>query len=220
MSSYHFTALFRKAGIYQILNLVNGKVYIGSASNLGARKNGHFRALCLGKHPNVYFQRAYDKYGKDAFDFSVLEECPKEKLQEREQVWIDKYQAANDKFGYNIQPRADRRVCAESTKEKLRVAVTGFRHTEETKRKISESSKGRIKSEETRRKLSIANKGQVPWTKGRPQSEHQKQRVSDALKGNTHFKGKKHSPETIEKMKEAQRLRWAKQKANYENVEE
>lgn len=47
------------------------------------------------------------------------------------------------------------------TLEKMRIASTGKRHTEESKRKLSEKLKGRVMSPESRAKMSAAQKGRV-----------------------------------------------------------
>lgn len=43
-----------KSGIYQIINLVNGKTYTGSAINFRLRKNRHFSDLKLRIHHNIH----------------------------------------------------------------------------------------------------------------------------------------------------------------------
>lgn len=45
-------------GIYKIVNLVNEKVYVGSAKNFNRRKNQHFNALIKGCHPNIKLQNS------------------------------------------------------------------------------------------------------------------------------------------------------------------
>lgn len=43
-------------GIYEIRNLVNNKVYIGSSINVKARLYEHSRLLNIGKHENNEFK--------------------------------------------------------------------------------------------------------------------------------------------------------------------
>jgi predicted GIY-YIG superfamily endonuclease len=42
------------SGVYGIVNLVNGKVYIGSSVDLSRREGEHFRLLRGGYHRNTY----------------------------------------------------------------------------------------------------------------------------------------------------------------------
>lgn len=65
------------------------------------RKSQHRRELIDKKHYNTYLQRAFCKYGKNAFVFEILEYCDEEMLNERERYWIlEKESEYNDK-GYN-----------------------------------------------------------------------------------------------------------------------
>lgn len=96
-------------GVYFIINLINNKVYVGSSTNTESRKRSHFWELNKQKHKNSYLQSSYNKYGKEAFVFRVIEkDIPEDKLFERELYWIN-YKRSNDpKFGYNLSlPNAD-----------------------------------------------------------------------------------------------------------------
>ncbi len=113
--------LKNKSGIYQIRNLQDGKLYIGSAIDLHKRKIQHFGRLRRKVHGNKHLQNAYNLYGKENFIFEVIEFVEnKNKLLECEQYWMDRFLVYNDENGYNIQPRADRTKVAEETKLKLR----------------------------------------------------------------------------------------------------
>jgi GIY-YIG catalytic domain len=94
------------SGIYQIRCKVNGKIYIGSAVALNARWLKHRTDLRRGKHRNSHLQFAWDKYGEESFDFSVLEFATRGSLLQVEQNWIDKTGCANRKIGFNIYPVA------------------------------------------------------------------------------------------------------------------
>ena len=87
---------------YKIANIKNGSFYIGITTDLKKRKKQHFDNLKNGNHPNYKIQEDYNKYGKDAFEFIVLEELTfesKEKAYQHEYDLIQKYQATNS---YNI----------------------------------------------------------------------------------------------------------------------
>lgn len=163
------------------------------------------------------FWRAIQKYGWDNIQHIVLvENLSKEWACKLEQDLIWKYQSNNPKYGYNLSIGGDGPfgvVRSEETKEKLRQANLGHKHSEETKKKIKENhahynkgrrfhftdeqreilyasrrgkptwNKGKKLSEEYRKKLSDAHKGQKAWNKGVPCSEAVKKRVSEANKG-------------------------------------
>lgn len=75
------------SGIYQIVNTINGKSYIGSAKNTEKRWNRHKYDLGRGKHHSVYLQRSWIKYGESVFAFKILEQT--DELFARETYWID-----------------------------------------------------------------------------------------------------------------------------------
>ena len=88
-----------KCGIYKFTNKINGKIYIGQSTNIEDRYNRHFRADNTRNKP--YFHRALEKYGKDNFNFEIIELCEKEKLSEREKYWIKFYHSNDRNIGYN-----------------------------------------------------------------------------------------------------------------------
>lgn len=75
-------------------------MYIGQSQDIMDRWSKHLTALKCGKHENKYLQSAYDKYGKDNFQFNVLEYCDVDKLNEREIYYINLYNTLKD--GYNL----------------------------------------------------------------------------------------------------------------------
>ncbi len=60
-------------GIYKITNKVNGYYYLGSSVNTEERKRVHWWALRNSRHENLKLQRAWNKYGEESFEFSVVE---------------------------------------------------------------------------------------------------------------------------------------------------
>lgn len=118
--------LYGKIGVYQIRNVVNNMVYIGSSANIAVRWREHKYDLRMNKHRNKHLQNAYNKYGKDSFAYEVLEvisENEKEYQFDREQYWIRLKEACNKKKGYNIQdevlivPKLTKKVVCLETKE-------------------------------------------------------------------------------------------------------
>lgn len=149
------------SGVYKILNLVNGKIYIGSSVNIIKRRGDHFRDLRIGKHCNAHLQKAYKKYGEDNFLFSVIEVCNPDECITREQHYIDFYNASNVDFGYNICPNSASvlgRKHSTETIEKIRKSNSGTKLSDERKRHLSLINKGKSISAETRQKMSKSQK--------------------------------------------------------------
>lgn len=105
-----------KAGIYQIRNLINNKIYVGSSVNLRERWRRHKKDLRKGKHHSIILQRAWDKYGDSNFVFEVLKECSKDNLREYE-----------DEFLISLEPVYN--ICKEAYSTKGRI------YKEETRQK-------------------------------------------------------------------------------------
>lgn len=92
-----------KSGIYSITDTVNNRVYVGQSVDVNRRLGDHKHHLKAKIHKNSYLQRSYDKCNGEGFEFGVLEYCPIEKLDEREQAWISLFQSTCRNKGYNIQ---------------------------------------------------------------------------------------------------------------------
>ena len=131
------------AGIYEIVNLENGKRYIGSAKNFARRWVAHRSALRANRHANRHLQAAWLKHGESSFAFREIEVCEVERLIEREQAAIDA-----GKPEYNLSPTAG--------------SSLGVKFTETQRKNISAALKGRPmppRSQEHRRNMSAALKG-------------------------------------------------------------
>ena len=105
-------------GIYMLRNRCNGKLYIGSTTQgFAARWKDHAWRLRLGVNGCSILQAAWNKYGKDAFEFRVIEECAPKACLSREQWWIDglkpEYNAcpiAGSQLGAKRSPEACERI--------------------------------------------------------------------------------------------------------------
>ena len=117
-----------KSGVYQILNTVNGKRYVGSAArSFHQRWTLHRASANRGKHHNAILQAAWNNYGASAFVFSVLEYSSGADAVNREQRYIDLFQSADRRYGYNI--------CATAG------SSLGIKRSVETRLKMSKSQK-------------------------------------------------------------------------------
>ena len=87
-------------GIYKITDLITEQCYIGQSVNVQDRMKQHCKCGLGIQAPAT--NKLYNTMQKDKvwnFTFELLEECPKEKLNEKERFWIQMYQS--DKFGLN-----------------------------------------------------------------------------------------------------------------------
>lgn len=194
------------SGVYRIVCLPTKKLYIGSSVNLYKRWQDHQRDLARQTHANQKLQRAYLKYGADAFQFEIIELVLPPFLTEREQYHLDKNKPFGNK-GFNIARQAanpllglERPPLTEATREKLRLAHLGQPgHWTGKKRpgigaKISVAKLGKpsprrpgyTHSSEHREKLRQANLG-------KKYSEETKRKLSEMRTG------RKMKPESIEK---------------------
>lgn len=176
------------AGIYAIINSLNGKIYIGSAQRCNHRWNCHRSELEKEEHGNRYLLRAFKKT-PEALELQLIEELDrpsKDALLQREQFWIDFYQSFIPEKGYNIAPKA--RSCQGIKHEpgygvRVSKSLTGFKHSEQAKANMK-AAQARIK----RGPRSAATKLRLRWS---------------------HL-GKKRTPQAIEKFKAIQaERRWS-----------
>jgi len=78
-----------KSGIYKIINKLDGKYYIGSSQNITKRWYSHKTRLKHNKHWNSYLQNAYNKYGVNNFEYTIVEYVNISELLKVEQLYLD-----------------------------------------------------------------------------------------------------------------------------------
>ena len=162
-------------GIYMIRNKVNGKMYVGQAIEIeGSRWKRHRSELRGNYHVNEHLQRAWNKYGEESFEFSILLECEEKQLNTYEEYYIFELMTYDPRIGYNKNYGGDSGKHTEETKRKIRESCKGINcgennymygktgekcpnygkhHTKETKKKMSEAKKGKNLSDEHKRKI-------------------------------------------------------------------
>ena len=87
-------------GIYKITNLNTEQCYIGQSVNIADRWKQHCKCgLGIEASATNTLYNSMQKDGVWNFTFELLEQCPKELLNEKEKFWIQMYQSNN--FGYN-----------------------------------------------------------------------------------------------------------------------
>jgi group I intron endonuclease len=170
------------SGIYLIRHRESGNSYVGSSVNIPTRWKQHRYVLRRGNHPAKYLQNSWNKYGPDAFEFSVLEEVAgQSRLIEREQAYIDLWkpvynvaQVAGSRFGV---PQSDECKAKGSAFHSVywkvaeniarRAAAIKAGYTEEgreahRRHSIETASHERLNTPEARAKATAAMQGRAP----------------------------------------------------------
>lgn len=131
--------------LYQIKNLLNTKVYIGSTVDRYRRFVQHRYLLNANKHHCRHLQLAWNKYGADSFEFSIIKDCS---LDDRLQDETELLKSHDRKLLYNTALDA-------------RSPQLGVPRSIETKTKIGIASKERVRkpfSSEVRNKMRLSHK--------------------------------------------------------------
>jgi group I intron endonuclease len=164
-------------GVYKITHQDSGDCYVGSSLRLRSRIRGHRKGLRVNKHENQHLQNAWNKYGSDAFTYSVLEYVPTGAVIPREQFWMDTLHPV-----YNIAKIAGSNAgnklgpMSQSQKDKIGAANRGKVASQETRDFLSSIRKGVPKSQAFKDNLSRVLTGRVP-------TDTHRANLSKSLKG-------------------------------------
>jgi len=197
--------------IYKTTNLINGKIYVGQ--HCKSEDDGYFGSGKVIKH-------AIKKYGKENFVRETLEFCTPDNVDEREVHWIDKLDARNPEFGYNIQNGGfGRGRLSNQEKQHLSIIMMGNKNpnygnkwTEEQKDKLRQLNLGKKLSKEHKNKISIWNKENGNQFKGKTHSKELREKWSQERKGTrlgeeNSFYGKTHSKKSKKLIGASSKLR-------------
>lgn len=138
-----------QSGIYRWVNNLNGKTYVGSGANLAKRLGSYYNKPELNRNSRP-IKDALLKYGHTNFTLEILEYCPKAKLLEREQFYLDLLVPDYNilKYAYSLLGFKH----SQESIEKLKAKIISPEHKEI----LSSIHKGKLVSEETRNKLAAA----------------------------------------------------------------
>ena len=137
--------------VYYIKCKINGKVYVGETKNYNRRIESHFRCGEKADNPRQKYPLYQDilKYGRDNFEFGVLQIVKSEDSINAEEQWIKKLDSF--KNGYNMAYRSNR-------------GGLGYKHSKESIEKIKKHSigsnnafYGKTHSDQTKKRISIKN---------------------------------------------------------------
>lgn len=106
-----YKSVIQPMGIYQLKNISNGKLLVGSSRSLDKVYNRIRFQLELGNYiPNKELQQEWNEYGAEKFVFEILDELKPEEgknpddyineMKTLEDIWVEKLQPYGDQ-GYN-----------------------------------------------------------------------------------------------------------------------
>lgn len=163
--------------VYRILNLVNGKAYIGLTTKRPELRWKAHLSNAFAKGVNYYLYKAMRKYGKAAFRFEVLYEAvDTRELMAVEKGLIAQYGTLHSANGYNQSTGGESRagiklqpdvIAQMRTRTQEQIArnghpMQGKKHTAASRIKMAISAKNKpVMSEATREKLSAAARGRI-----------------------------------------------------------
>lgn len=178
------TQVAENCGVYKITHVDSGRVYIGSSKEIARRFYLHRWQLSRGDHHSPLLQRAWNKYGADAFTFETVLICAEADLLFYEQALIDFYNSYDPARGMNISSIAGR-TCVPFTEERRAAASRArlgkpiFKNNPEAhanmmaavRRGKDHHQYGKRHSKESREKMSAALKGRSAWNAGLPSAK-------------------------------------------------
>ena len=132
-----------KTGVYCLVNLINGHIYIGSSVNLAVRMSNYLNTTYLKnkKNNNMPIIQALLKYGQENFTVLIVEYVDIENLSVRETFYITHLLPY-----YNVLKQG--------------YSSLGYKHTEATKQLLSELAKNKVHSDKTKALISKALVGE------------------------------------------------------------
>lgn len=175
----------RKFTVYEHVNKINGKKYIGQTIESDVQTRWKYGNGYVG---SPHFNNAIKKYGWDNFEHNIIATgLSVDEANQMEYELIEKYQTINPQFGYNILPGGRNAPMPEEIRRKISESKMGHFVSDETRRKISEnhadmSGKNNPRygvhlSDETKAKIRENNKS---WMrKGIPRSEETKRKMRE-----------------------------------------
>jgi group I intron endonuclease len=184
------------SGIYKIESKTyNDRFYIGSAKDITKRWNGHLYNLEKNKHHSSILQDHYNEYGKNDLLFSIIEECDKSVLIDKEREYLKKFDPYfnvykepgspknhkfSDKARKNMSNAHLGKKQSEETKKNRSLSMMGHSVSKLTKEKLHEKRKNYKHSEITRNKLRISSTGNTNASGKHKISDNAREKMSDA----------------------------------------
>jgi group I intron endonuclease len=111
--------------IYEAINKINNKRYIGQTKDFPRRKKQHEKSIRYGSGCS-YFTRALSKYGINNFIWKVIDHAStQEDLDAKESFWIEFFNTTNNRYGYNLKGGGYNPFLTDEVKESIRKSQKG-----------------------------------------------------------------------------------------------
>ena len=175
----NFNGNSKKSGVYKIVNIANGRIYIGSAKKFSTRLSQHLKSLNEGTHHNKFLQNNFIKCGIESFEFQIIEivEGEQEKRLSVEQKYLDQYHD-NQSSCYNLDYKTNIKSKGKNKKPRLPLS-------QEARDNIGKSSKvaWEKKTSVEKERLSALRK---ELTKNQWKNEEHRAKINASQKINSH----------------------------------
>ena len=113
--------------IYEAMNIVNGKRYIGQTIlTLEHRKRQHIETSKRNPSVSIHFYKAIQKYGEENFQWKVIDTAEtQDELNFKESYWIELLNTTDPQIGYNLKGGGHNPFLTEEVKRKIGDAQKG-----------------------------------------------------------------------------------------------
>lgn len=95
-----------RMGVFQIRNVLNGKIYVDSSVNLDKIWNRHRTQLNFGVHPNAGLQHDWNELGADNFVYEIISEIVQK--EEEETDYTREVRLLGEMFMEELQPYGEK----------------------------------------------------------------------------------------------------------------
>lgn len=208
--------------IYQLINVKNGKRYIGQSKRPNHRMSAHRTLLRRKAHHNDFLQRDWNAQLETDFAGSILESCEDSIANERETFWINYFEGnvynlqSGGTEGFSIDSYSVKKQQQSWTAEKrqkqskLKTGVPLSAAHKEALQQAAQRKAGKERSEEVKQQISETLQGHTI-------SEETKQKIRDSVRATLARKQAEgtsftHTKESKEKIRQAAKAQWQNRK--------
>jgi group I intron endonuclease len=183
-------------GVYKISNILSGRYYIGYSTNIERRFSVHRSKLKQNCHDNIFLQRAYNLDGQDNFKYDIIHICDtEEQAKDIELQYLTDLSIRDMLYNLNYNNSGGDLLTNHPEKEAIREKI--IKSCKETLSKMTPEE----------RTQKYGKFGERNGMYGKTHTDEVKKNNSILKKGNTNFKGHKHTEETKQKLSENAKLK-------------